>query len=298
MKKIKAIAAIALGFLLLDICVYFFYPDVAYLRDHRPGKTAFMLYREKQWKEEGLKGKRIIQRWVPYSRISPYLKKAVLISEDDRFWRNDGFDFKAIEAAMVADIKAGRFKFGASTITQQLARNLYLSPSKNLLRKMKEAVLAWRLNRDLSKRRILELYLNVAEWGDGIFGIGAASYHYFGKPASALTPMEAARLASILPNPIRFSPVRPSGFVERRSRAIYDIMVKRGVVQELDQAVTMMEKEGPGGLQNSASSPGLSNSSNAPAANSPSETPAAPGQGPKTQQEMNEVCPQNQQPSP
>jgi monofunctional biosynthetic peptidoglycan transglycosylase len=257
-----------------------------------------MLYREKQWKEEGLDGKKVVQRWVPYSRISPYLKNAVLISEDDRFWNNDGFDFDAMESAVVQDIKAGRFKFGASTITQQLARNLYLSPSKNLLRKMKEAILAWRLNRDLSKRRILELYLNVAEWGDGIFGIGAASYHYFGKPASALTPMEAARLASILPNPIRFSPVRPSGFVERRSRAIYDIMVKRGVVQELDQAVTMMEKEGPGGLQNSASSPGLSNSSNAPAANSPSETPAAPGQGPKTQQEMNEVCPQNQQPSP
>ncbi len=299
MKKIKAVIAVVLGFLLLDVCLYFFYPNVAYLRHHRPGKTAFMLYREKQWKKEGLTGKRIIQRWVPYSRISPYLKKAVLISEDDRFWHNDGFDFGAIEAAMVADIKAGRFKFGASTITQQLARNLYLSPSKNLLRKMKEAILTWRLNRDLPKRRILELYLNVAEWGDGIFGIGAASYHYFGKPASALTPMEAARLVSILPNPLRFSPVKPSGFVKRRSRAIYDIMVKRGVVKQLDQAVTMMEKEGPEGLQNSASSAspatGMSNSSNTALSNS-GAGPAR--QDPKRQQEINQICPQNQQPSP
>ena len=292
MKKIKAVIVILLGFLVLDTCVYFFYPDVASLRTRRPGKTAFMLYREKQWKEEGLDGKKVVQRWVPYSRISPYLKKAVLISEDDRFWRNNGFDFDAMEAAMVKDIKAGRFKFGASTITQQLARNLYLSPSKNLLRKMKEAILAWRLNRDLSKRRILELYLNVAEWGDGIFGIGAASYHYFGKPASALTPSEAARLVSILPNPIRFSPLRPTGFVKRRSKAIYDIMVKRGVVRELDQAVSVMEKEGPGGVQNSASPAAVSNS-DVPLSNSSSSPSSMAGQ-----QKINEISPQNQQPSP
>ena len=294
MKKIKAVIVILLGFLVLDTCVYFFYPDVASLRTRRPGKTAFMLYREKQWKEEGLDGKKVVQRWVPYSRISPYLKKAVLISEDDRFWNNDGFDFDAMESAVVRDIKAGRFKFGASTITQQLARNLYLSPSKNLLRKMKEAILAWRLNRDLSKRRILELYLNVAEWGDGIFGIGAASYHYFGKPAGALTPWEAARLAAILPNPIRFSPLKPDSFVKRRSKALYDIMVKRGVVRELDQAVTIIEKEGPGGIQNSAAPASVSN-----AALSNSGSPAASGyQGATKQEKINEISPQNQEPSP
>ena len=293
MKKLKAVIAILLGLLALDIGVFFFYPNVASLRVKRPGKTAYMLYREKQWRKEGLYRKKVIQRWVPYSRISPYLKKAVLISEDDRFWHNNGFDFDAIEAAVVQDIRAGRFKFGASTITQQLARNLYLSPSKDLIRKMKEAILAWRLNRDLSKRRILELYLNVAEWGDGIFGIGAASYHYFGKPACDLTAREAARLAAILPNPVRFSPVRPDAFVSRRSKAIYDIMVRRGVVRELDQAVTKMEKEGPEGVQNAAAPASVSNSG-APFDNSSSAFPSVPG----GQQKMNEISPQNQQPSP
>ncbi len=289
MQKIKIIIAILLGVFTLDLGVYFIYPNVASLRENHPKKTAYMLYREKQWKEEGLH-KKIARIWVPYSRISPYLKKAVLISEDDQFWHNDGFELNAMEAAMVKDIKAGKFKFGGSTITQQLARNLYLSPSKTILRKLKEAIITWRLNRELPKRRILELYLNVAEWGDGIFGIGAASWHYFHKPASALTPREAARLVSILPNPLKLNPLKPGAYVKRRSTALYDIMVKRGVVRQLDEAVTRMEEEGPGGVQNSES-PG--SMSNAPDSNSVSNSPASSGQ-----QGPNQLSPQNQQPSP
>ncbi|MDA8085414.1 MAG: monofunctional biosynthetic peptidoglycan transglycosylase [Nitrospiraceae bacterium] len=290
MKKIRLILSVLLAVFLADTGIYFFYPNVAALNEKHPAKTAFMRYRERQWRREGLLNKKIIQRWVPYSRISPFVKKAVLISEDDRFWHNNGFEFKAIEAAMLKDIEAGKFEFGGSTITQQLAKNLWLSPAKNPLRKIKEAVLTWRLNRDLPKRRILELYLNEAEWGDGIFGIGAASYHYFRKPASALTPMEAARLAAALPNPIKFPPTGSSRFVRTRSRAIYKIMVERGAIRELDKAVSRMEKEGPGGVENA---PDIQN----PIQNSPEEpgngvsnTPQQPYQSP--------FSPQNQQPAP
>ena len=280
MKKARLALAVFLAALAMDIGVYFFYPNVSRLKRHHPARTAFMIYRERQWRREGLTGKRIIQRWVPYSRISPYIKKAVLIGEDGTFWRNDGFDVEAIKAAMLKDIQAGRFKFGASTITQQLARNLWLSPAKNPLRKIKEAILAWRLNRDLPKRRILELYLNEVEWGDGIFGIGAASYHYFGKPAGALAPMEAARLAAVLPNPIRFSPTRPGRYVRRRSGVIYGIMVARGAVKALDAAVARMEQEGPSGTANSPGAlPNPVSSNSAAPPNGPALSNAAPGGG-------------------
>ncbi|HBH61317.1 MAG TPA: monofunctional biosynthetic peptidoglycan transglycosylase, partial [Nitrospiraceae bacterium] len=158
--------------------------------------------------------------------------KAVLIAEDDKFYQHEGFDFEAIQKAIEKDIKQKKFKFGGSTISQQLAKNLYLSPSKNPLRKVMEAFLTWRIETTLSKKRILELYLNLVEWGEGIFGIEAASFHYFGKPAADLTPDEAARLASVLPNPRRYNPAGTSRYVEGRSRTIYHIMVKRGIVTE------------------------------------------------------------------
>jgi len=170
------------------------------------------------------------QSWVPLSRISPYLIKAVLIAEDDKFWRHEGFDYEAIQRAIEKDLKAKKFKSGGSTITQQLARNLFLSPEKSLIRKISEAVITWRMEKVLSKRRILELYLNVAEWGEGIFGVDAASRHYYGKSSSELTPEEAARLAAILPNPRRYSPVGDQRYVINRSNLIYSIMIQRGIV--------------------------------------------------------------------
>lgn len=188
-----------------------------------------MEYREDEWRKKGKKIQ-IQKRWVPFSRISPYLVKAVIIAEDDKFWSHQGFDFEAIQKALERDIKEGRLKFGGSTISQQLVKNIYLTPSKNPLRKVKEAIITWRLERTLSKRRILELYLNVAEWGVGIFGIEAASSHYYGKPAIDLNPEEASRLAAILPNPQRYRVDGTSGYVERRARIIYEIMVKRGIV--------------------------------------------------------------------
>lgn len=204
-------------------------PDISRLKKESPKKTSFMEYREKEWQRKG-KSYRINQVWVPLSSISPYLIKAVLIGEDDKFWSHEGFDYGAIKKAIQKDIKLGKFKLGGSTVTQQLAKNIYLSPTKNPLRKLREAIITWRMEKVLSKKRILELYLNVVEWGEGIFGIEAASRHYYGKPASELSPEEATRLAAVLPNPRKYSPTEDSRYVLNRSELIYTIMVKRGIV--------------------------------------------------------------------
>lgn len=230
MKSIKLIIIALISLLLLSIVYYFIFPDVSKLKKENPKKTSFMEYREEEWQKKG-KRIEIKQTWIPFSRISPYLVKAVLIAEDDKFWKHEGFDFEAIEKAVEKDIKQKKFKFGGSTISQQLAKNLYLSPSKNPARKIKEAILTWRIEKTLSKKRILELYLNMAEWGEGIFGIGAASFHYYGKSALDLSPEEAARLASVLPNPRKYSPTGTSRYVANRSKIIYNIMVKRGIVE-------------------------------------------------------------------
>jgi monofunctional biosynthetic peptidoglycan transglycosylase len=228
-KWLKIAAAAFLALLLLTAGVSLFYPDVSKLKKENPKKTAFMEYREAEWKEKGRK-KKIVHTWVPFSAISPYAVKAVIIAEDDKFWQHEGFDFEAMQKALEKDLKQKKFKAGGSTISQQLAKNLYLTPSKNPVRKLREAVLTWRIENALSKRRILELYLNVVEWGDGIFGIEAASRHHFGKSAADLTPREAAKLAAVLPNPRRYQPTGTSRYVENQSERIYSIMVQRGIV--------------------------------------------------------------------
>jgi monofunctional biosynthetic peptidoglycan transglycosylase len=225
------VLCISLALLLtLDVGRYFFYPDVDLLLDENPTKTAFMEYREAEWQRDGLDDKRIEQKWVPLRNVSQNLIKAVLIAEDDKFWQHEGFDYKAMERALERNILAKKFKMGGSTISQQLAKNLYLSPSKNPVRKLKEAILTWRLEKRLSKRRILEIYVNVAEWGDGIFGIGEAARHYYGVTPAKLSAQQASKLASVLPNPILFSPIGTSRYVRNRSSIIYAIMRKRGVV--------------------------------------------------------------------
>ena len=233
MQKRKLLRRLAVLCILLVMCVplawFFFMPDIPKLKRENPGKTSFMNYREDEWEKKGQKYK-IHQEWVPISRISPYLMKAVLIAEDDKFWKHEGFDYEAIQKAIEKDIKAKKFKLGGSTISQQLAKNLYLSPAKNPLRKIAEAAITWRMEKTLSKRRILELYLNVVEWGEGIFGAETASRHYFGKSSSELSPEEAARLAAVLPNPRRYNPAGDQRYVVNRSSLIYSIMVKRGIV--------------------------------------------------------------------
>jgi monofunctional biosynthetic peptidoglycan transglycosylase len=252
-KKWMAGGAILIAVALaLNIAIYLLWPDVSRLQKERPGKTSFMAYRERQWKREGVK-KNVNQQWVSLNRISPYVVKAVIIAEDDKFWAHEGFDFEAIQKAVEKDIRKKQFKAGGSTISQQLAKNLYLTPSKNPIRKIKEAVLTWRLERNLSKRRIIELYLNVAEWGDGIYGIEAASLHYFRKSATDLTAREAARLAVVLPSPLRYHPGARGSYPEKRAEAIYGIMVRRGIVipeyeELLKESASVEGGQGNGGM--------------------------------------------------
>jgi monofunctional glycosyltransferase len=244
-KKIILLSVIGVfAFLAIDIGRYFFCPSVAGLKNNRPGKTAFMEYRESTWQEKGIK-KKISTSWVPLSQISPYVMKAVIIAEDDKFWSHEGFDFEAMQKALEKDIEKKKFKSGGSTISQQLAKNLYLTPAKNPLRKIKEAILTWRIERQLNKRRIIELYLNVAEWGDGLFGIETAARKYYGKHAGDLTAREAATLASVLPNPRRYKPDGRSRYVENQAERIYQIMVRRGIViEEYDAVIEEKDKNG------------------------------------------------------
>lgn len=222
---------------------YLVYPDVSKLKKQNPGKTSFMEYRENEYRAKG-KNIKIQKKWVPLGSISPYLMKAVLIAEDDKFWKHHGFDKEAIQKAFEKNLEAGKFKLGGSTISQQLTKNLYLTPTKNPVRKLKEAVITWRLERTLKKRRILELYLNVVEWGEGIFGAEAAARRHFGKPAAALTAEEAAKLAAALPNPRRYRVDGTSQYVERRAKVIYAIMAKRGiVVPEYEEVVKTPPEE-------------------------------------------------------
>jgi monofunctional biosynthetic peptidoglycan transglycosylase len=230
MKLLKKLFFLLLLLLAVDIGRYLVYPDVGRLAVENPAETAFMKYRQAQWKEDGLEGKKISRKWVSLEQVSPNLVKAVLISEDNNFWQHEGFDYQAIEKAIEKNIEAKKFKSGASTISQQLAKNLFLSPSKNPVRKIKEAILTWRIERTLSKRRILELYVNVAEWGDGIFGIEQAARHYYGVSAARLSALQASRLAAVLPNPLQYSPVNPSRYVRNRANRIYAIMRRRGIV--------------------------------------------------------------------
>jgi monofunctional glycosyltransferase len=229
LRMLKKILLVLLLVPFLYFGFYLFYPPVSHLKQENPRKTSFMEYREQEGRREG-KNLKIKQQWVPLSRISPYLIKAVLIAEDDKFYQHEGFDFEAIQKAVEKDLRAGKFKVGGSTISQQLAKNLFLSPSKNPARKIKEAILTWRLEKTLPKKRIMELYLNVVEWGEGIFGIETAARNYYGKSASALGPEEAARLAAVLPNPRKVNPLSQSKFVVTRSRIFYNIMVRRGIV--------------------------------------------------------------------
>jgi len=245
-KWVVIVAIFLVSALFLNICFYFIYPDVSMLKKKHPKKTAIMEYREREWQRQGI-NKKIKYKWVPLSKISPYVIKAVIIAEDDKFWSHEGFDFEAIEKAIKKDIKKKMFKAGGSTISQQLAKNLYLSLSKNPVRKLKEAVITWRIERNLSKRKIIELYLNIAEWGDGLFGIEVAAQHYFGKHASSLTAEEAARLAAVLPNPKRYSPTGKTRYVVNRSARIYKIMIRRGIVIPEYEEVMKEPDDVPGG---------------------------------------------------
>jgi monofunctional biosynthetic peptidoglycan transglycosylase len=198
---------------------YLTLPDVRPLKTSNPTSTAFMELRAREAQEHGQKARRA-QIWVGYRYLPETLKRAVLVAEDDAFWQHEGVDLNQLQDSIETDWKRGRFVRGGSTITQQLAKNLYLTPSRNPLRKLRELIIARRLEAELTKARILELYLNVIEWGNGIYGAEAASHAYFRKRALDLTPEEAALLAAVIVNPRVMNPARPTPGVVRRQQLI------------------------------------------------------------------------------
>jgi monofunctional glycosyltransferase len=192
-----------------------FLSHLVYWSNFNPSSTAFM-----ERYLENKPGARVRHHWVPYGRISEHLKRAVVAAEDAKFLDHEGFDWEAITEAMRKNEQRGKVVAGASTITQQLAKNLFLSGSRSWARKAQEAAITWMMERTLSKRRILELYLNFAEWGEGIFGVEAAARHHFGVPAASLGPEQAAWLAAILPSPRRYDRGRQTPYIAGRIATI------------------------------------------------------------------------------
>lgn len=239
---------LCLAFILVCVALWAAVPDVGILRTRNPGTTAMMRHRQNQALRKTGRKPAVRQVWVKLGRISPKLIQAVLIAEDDKFYGHGGFDFEGMKDAFEKNIESGRIVGGGSTITQQLAKNLYLKPDRNPIRKLREAVIAFELDRRLKKRRILELYLNVIEWGPGVYGAEAAARHYYGKPASDLTAEEAVRLASILPNPVRFQPENDaSRRMRKKRRIVSEILVKRGLMTRAERAALEADLADPGG---------------------------------------------------
>jgi monofunctional biosynthetic peptidoglycan transglycosylase len=212
----RVLALLLLAFVLLQA---WFAAMIVWYRYEPPRQTAFMAERMGELRARDPKA--VLQyRWVPYERISTNLKRAIIASEDARFMEHDGFDWEGIRRALAKNDRRGKIVAGGSTITQQLAKNLFLSPSRSYLRKGQEAIITVMLETLLDKRRILELYLNVIEWGSGVFGAEAAAHHYDGITAARLSAAQAARLAAMAPSPRRFERNPRSAYLTGRTATI------------------------------------------------------------------------------
>ncbi|HET8707310.1 MAG TPA: monofunctional biosynthetic peptidoglycan transglycosylase [Pseudomonadales bacterium] len=199
------------------------FAQLVWFRTHNPETTAFMQHRLAELQEENPNAK-LQHKWVPYEAMSTQLKRAVISAEDARFMQHDGFDFAGIEEAFWKDLKHGKIVAGGSSISQQLAKNLFLSASHNPLRKLEEAFITIMMEAVLSKRRIFELYLNLIEWGNGVFGAEAAARHYYGVSAAQLSNYQSARLAAMIPNPRFYDKVRSTARLSRKTSIIQDRM--------------------------------------------------------------------------
>jgi monofunctional biosynthetic peptidoglycan transglycosylase len=199
--------------------VYITLPDIRSLATTNPTTTAFMDLRAREARAQGRPVRRV-QQWVPYTRISQHLKRAVIVAEDSAFFEHEGIDLEEIRESIRVSVERGSPIRGASTITQQLAKNLYLSPSRDPLRKLRELIITRRLEVALQKARIFEIYLNVIEWGDQVWGAEAAARTYFGVPAAALSREQAALLAGAIINPRVYSPAHPPRRLLGRQRII------------------------------------------------------------------------------
>ncbi|MDE2489297.1 MAG: monofunctional biosynthetic peptidoglycan transglycosylase, partial [Elusimicrobia bacterium] len=249
-------AALAAAAWVLDL------PDVRPLKNRPPATTAYIALRARQAAARGVR-LNVRRVWVPYDEISPDLRDAVVTAEDDTFWRSGGVDWDALAAAWRRDWRERRAAAGGSTIAMQLARNLYLSPSKNPLRKLKEILIARRLVRVLGRRRVLELYLNLAEWGPGIFGCEAAARAYFAKSCAELTPDEAVAMAVVLPNPRRWDPAKGGRYVARNSARVARRMRAAGLWPEAEEQLVPAASSAP--AVSTGSAPVLPSTAPAPA---------------------------------
>ena len=228
--KIKTFFLVVVSFLAYELLTIPFF-SIASLRKENPSETALMRQRLDEAEGEG-KTLKIAQKWISLSRIPKHVVDAIIVAEDGTFYSHGGIDWFEVRESIEKNLDKGRFARGASTITQQLAKNLFLSTSKDPVRKFKEVLITVLLEQFLPKHRILELYVNVIEWGKGVFGIEAASQRYFGKSASNLTLDEATRLAAVIPSPLRHRPDEDSRYVMRRKQIVLRRMDARNFVNQ------------------------------------------------------------------
>lgn len=210
---------ILLALIALTLLQFWFFSCVWYWTVDDPHSTAFMRSRLEHLRKER-PGARLQYQWVPYRLVSPHLKRAIIAAEDSGFLDHDGFDWEGIRKAYEKNVREGEVVAGGSTITQQLAKNLFLSGDRAFWRKAQEAAITVMLEVIMDKRRIFELYLNVIEWGDGVFGAEAAARHHFGVSAAVLDPEQAARLAAMVPSPRRYAPGQNTAYLQRRTQAL------------------------------------------------------------------------------
>ena len=222
---------ILLGILLAGFYLYLGLPDVSGLKSNNPRSTALMVQRYREAKKTDASF-RIQQQWIDFAAIPKLLRETVRISEDAAFYQHKGIDFVELKEALKKNWQKGEYARGASTITQQLAKNLYLSTDKNFVRKIKEFLIARRLENNLSKDRIFAIYLNVIEWGPGIFGVEAAAKHYFHKSAGELNLEEIVRLVAVIPQPLNINPTENSDWLKWKARWILDALRRYAYIEQ------------------------------------------------------------------
>jgi monofunctional biosynthetic peptidoglycan transglycosylase len=235
MKRLALVASllIAAGLLGLALLVVLGLPSreaVRALSSKNPGPTALMRQREAEARRKGRKA-RAEQQWVPLGQISRSLIQAVIAAEDQKFFGHAGVDWQAIQESLEHNVEQGHAWRGGSTLTQQLAKNLYFGTEKTVVRKLRELIVTRWLEQDLKKRRILEIYLNVIEWGDGVYGAQAGARRWYDKPAAALTADEAAGLAAMIPNPRRINPEQNQARHARATRRVLWLMAHAGFLE-------------------------------------------------------------------
>jgi monofunctional biosynthetic peptidoglycan transglycosylase len=219
-RKKKKLFKFLVILLIIGSVIYLTFPDTSWLKEQNPRKTHFMTLAAEHWN-----GK-ILHHYIPYEKIDQDLKNAIYLSEDASFWIHHGIDWHEVRVVIADFFRTKKAKRGASTITQQLAKNLFLSPDRTIIRKVREYIYTISLEYYLTKRRIFELYLNYVQFGKTVFGVDAAARYYFHHGADSVTVLEAAKLAAILPAPTKWSPLNITNRLQKRIKIILERMYK------------------------------------------------------------------------